>query len=106
MPLRYGDDTKSREKKQISRFRKAWNEGEIGRFWGQKAASFALQSSLDCTSIQPRLLRNVGWIAPKDSLMEGRKEPFWSKEAAVAELISGYFWDKLLMIKGLFEINE
>ena len=38
--------------------------------------------------------------------MEGRKATFWSKEAAVDKLVKGYFWDKLLTVKALFEIGE
>ena len=38
--------------------------------------------------------------------MEGRKAAFWSKEAAVDKLAKGYFLDKLLTVKALFEIGE
>ena len=38
--------------------------------------------------------------------MEGHKALFWSKEAIVDKLAKGYFWDKLLLVKALFEIDE
>ena len=38
--------------------------------------------------------------------MEGRERVFFGEEAAVAELAKGYFWDKTLIIKGLFGIGE
>ena len=47
----YGDDTKKRWKMQIWEFKKMWNEGEMGRFWGQKAGCFAGKLSLLCTSM-------------------------------------------------------
>ena len=38
--------------------------------------------------------------------MEGRKPSFFDEEAAVAELAKDHFWDKALIIKGLFGIGE
>ena len=38
--------------------------------------------------------------------MEGRKPPFFDEDAAVDDLAKGYFWDKLLIGKKLFEISE
>ena len=38
--------------------------------------------------------------------MEGRERVFFDEEAAVAQLETGYFWDKTLIIKGLFEIDK
>ena len=38
--------------------------------------------------------------------MEGREEAIFDEEAAVDELVKGYFWDKMLVDKGLFEIDK
>ena len=38
--------------------------------------------------------------------MEGRERVFFDEEAAVAQLATGYFWDKTLIIKRLFEIDK
>ena len=52
------------------------------------------------------LFCNIGDVVKKGGFTEGHNETFWSKEAAVAELAKGHFWDKLLRIKGLFEISK
>ena len=49
---------------------------------------------------------NITYVAPKGGFTEGHNEPFWHKEAAVDTLAKGYFLDKLLVVKGLFEIGE
>ena len=49
---------------------------------------------------------NITYVAPKGGFTEGHKEAFWSKEAAVDKLTKGYFQDKLLTVKGLFEIDK
>ena len=38
--------------------------------------------------------------------MELRERVFFGEEAAVAALVKGCFWDKALVDKGLFEIDE
>ena len=52
------------------------------------------------------LICNIGYVVQKGGFTEGHKDTFWNEEAAVAELAKGYFWDKLLMMKGLFEISK
>ena len=38
--------------------------------------------------------------------MGGRKPPFLDEEAAVDDLATGCFWDKILIDKRLFEIDK
>ena len=38
--------------------------------------------------------------------MEGREQVIFDEEAAVAELATAYFWDKILIDKRLFEIDK
>ena len=38
--------------------------------------------------------------------MDGREQAFLGEEAAVDDLAKGYFWDKTLIDKRLFEIGE
>ena len=52
------------------------------------------------------MLRNIGYVVKKGGFTEGHKETFWSEEAAVDALEKGCFWDKLLKVKGLFEIGK
>ena len=52
------------------------------------------------------LFCNIVYVVKKGGFTEGHKETFWNEEAAVDELAKGHFWDKLLRIKGLFEIGE
>ena len=56
---------------------------------------------------------NVTWgvlqhnlCCQKKDFTEGHNEPFWNEEAAVEALAKGCFWDKLLTVKGLFEIDK
>ena len=48
----------------------------------------------------------VTYFAKKGCFTEGREQSFFDEEAAVDELAKGRFWDKALIDKRLFEINE
>ena len=49
---------------------------------------------------------NIGYVVKKGGFTEGHKGTFWNEEAAVDELAKATFWDKILRIKGLFEIGK
>ena len=94
----YGEDRKNDEKRTFPDLEKREMRANWGDFGAKKppllhfnSASFALQSNLDWSSIQPRLNRNVGWIAPKGGFTEGHKDSFWNEEAAVDALVKGCF---------------
>ena len=52
------------------------------------------------------LICNIGYVVPKGCFTEGHKDTFWNEEAAVDALAKAAFWDKVLKIKGLFEIGK
>ena len=76
---------KNGEKRKFHDLEKHEIKAKMGRFWGQKAASFALQSSLDCTSIQPRLIINRGSIAPQCRLDCSKRQTHGGLQSAFLE---------------------
>ena len=52
------------------------------------------------------LFCNIAYVVKKGGFTEGHKDTFWNEEAAVEALVKGCFWDKLLIVKRLFEISK
>ena len=49
---------------------------------------------------------NITYVAPKGGFTETRESLFFTEEAAVDDLATAHFYDKMLIIKGLFEIGK
>ena len=49
---------------------------------------------------------NITYVAPKGGFTETRESLFFTEEAAVDDLVAAHFYDKMLIIKELFEIGK